>query len=66
MELVGSGVLIDGKKFEKVQELTKGKGSEAFMICGEKGSTAMGIQMTSMVVFTTLLVREEIKSLQLI
>ena len=49
MELGGDhGVLIDGNEIEKVQELTKGKGSEAVIdFVGEKGSTAMGIQMTS-------------------
>ncbi|NCV46251.1 MAG: NAD(P)-dependent alcohol dehydrogenase [Proteobacteria bacterium] len=66
MELGGDhGVLIDGNEIEKVQELTKGKGSEAVIdFVGEKGSTAMGIQMTSNGGFYYIVgYGEEIKSL---
>ena len=42
------GVLIDGNETERVLELTKGKGGEAVIdFVGEKGSTAMGINMTA-------------------
>ena len=49
MELGGDhGVLIDGNEVEKVKELTKGKGAEAVIdFVGEKGSTSMGLNMTS-------------------
>ena len=66
MELGGDhGVLIDGNEIEKIQELTKGKGSEAVIdFVGEKGSTAMGIQMTSNGGFYYIVgYGEEIKSL---
>ena len=50
---------------KKVKELTKGKGSEAVIdFVGEKGSTAMGIQMTSNGGFYYIVgYGEEIKSL---
>ena len=56
---------LDGNEIEKVQELTKGKGSEAVIdFVGEKGSTAMGIQMTSNGGFYYIVgYGEEIKSL---
>ena len=66
MELGGDhGVLIDGNEIEKVKELTKGKGSEAVIdFVGERGSTAMGIQMTSNGGFYYIVgYGEEIKSL---
>ncbi len=66
MELGGDhGVLIDGNEIDKIQEITKGKGSEAVIdFVGEKGSTAMGIQMTSNGGFYYIVgYGEEIKSL---
>ena len=42
------GVLIDGNEVERILELTKGKGAEAVIdFVGEKGSTSMGLNMTS-------------------
>ena len=66
MELGGDhGVIIDGNEVEKVKEITKGVGAEAVIdFVGEKGSTAMGIQMTSNGGFYYIVgYGEEIKSL---